>query len=98
MTDEDLGAFGVTRRDFFKKMLAVGFAVPLVTSFALDGVASADQSQEWNSRFGNQTFGNQTFGNQDHDHDDDFDHDRHRFPNQTFGNQFHRHQFPNQFE
>jgi hypothetical protein len=55
MTDEELSSFG-SRRDFFKKMLALGFAVPVISSFALDGVAAATPS-----KFGNQTFGNQRF-------------------------------------
>jgi len=80
MTDEDLEAFGATRRDFFKKMLALGFAVPVISSFALDGVASAG---EWPPSYGNQTYGNQSnFG--DHDHDDRH---RHHFPNQYHPNQ-----------
>ena len=37
MTAEEL-----SRRNFLKRMAAVGFAVPIVTSFALDGVASAE--------------------------------------------------------
>jgi hypothetical protein len=42
MTDEELGALVGSRRDFLKKMVAVGFAVPIISSFALDGVASAE--------------------------------------------------------
>jgi hypothetical protein len=41
MSDEELEAFGLSRRTFFKKMIALGFAVPIVSSFALDGVAGA---------------------------------------------------------
>jgi hypothetical protein len=65
MTDEELSSFG-SRRDFFKKMLALGFAVPVISSFALDGVASATPTKFPNQTCGNQTFGNQTFGNQRH--------------------------------
>jgi hypothetical protein len=65
MTDEELSE--LSRRAFLKRMAVVGFAVPIVTSFALDGVASARPT----SRLGNQSrFGNQidfppvTFPNQ----------------------------------
>jgi len=64
MTEEELSSFG-SRRDFFKKMLALGFAVPVISSFALDGVASANPT-----KFPNSTFGNQRW---DDDHDDDDD-------------------------
>lgn len=40
MSDEEIAKLS-SRRDFFKKMLAVGFAVPVVSSFAFDGSASA---------------------------------------------------------
>lgn len=53
MTDDELGALGITRRNFFKKMIAVGFAVPIVSSFTLDGVAAA--GEEHHFRYGNQT-------------------------------------------
>ena len=43
MTDEEMGALVGSRRDFLKKMVAVGFAVPNISSFALDGVASAEK-------------------------------------------------------
>jgi hypothetical protein len=32
----------VSRRNFFIKLVAIGFAVPVVSSFAIDSVASAD--------------------------------------------------------
>jgi hypothetical protein len=41
MTDEDMKALG-SRRDFFKKMVALGFAIPVISSFSLEGVAAAD--------------------------------------------------------
>jgi hypothetical protein len=79
MTEEE--AAGLSRRAFLKRMAVVGFAVPIVTSFALDGVASADDHHHHhgnqghgNQGFGNQGFGNQGFGNQG-------------FGNQGFGNQ-----------
>jgi hypothetical protein len=53
MTDEELSSFG-SRRDFFKKMLALGFAVPVISSFALDGGAAATPTRFPNSTFGNQ--------------------------------------------
>jgi|HubBroStandDraft_1064217.scaffolds.fasta_scaffold521351_1 hypothetical protein len=61
--DKTTGPKGLSRRAFLKRMAAVGFAVPVVTSFALDGVASS--TDDWSrSRFGNQSFSNQRFGNQ----------------------------------
>jgi hypothetical protein len=64
MADEDgTGSAEVSRRAFLKKMAMVGFAVPIVTSFALDGVASAEVIYKKHSH-GNQTFPNQTFPNQ----------------------------------
>jgi len=54
MTDDELGALGISRRNFFKKMVAIGFAVPILTSFALDGVAAANDDR------GGMSFGNQT--------------------------------------
>jgi hypothetical protein len=42
MTDEEAASSKeFSRRTFLKKMAVVGFAVPVVTSFALDGVTSA---------------------------------------------------------
>jgi hypothetical protein len=42
MTDEEARVSKeLSRRAFLKKMAVVGFAVPVVTSFALDGVTSA---------------------------------------------------------
>jgi len=42
MTDEEAAVSKeLSRRAFLKRMAAVGFAVPVVTSFALDGIASA---------------------------------------------------------
>jgi hypothetical protein len=61
MTDEEAtGSTELSRRSFLKRMAVVGFAVPIVTSFALDGVASADKGH----RHGNQTYPNQTYPNQ----------------------------------
>jgi hypothetical protein len=37
MSDEDLAAFGTSsRRDFVKKMVALGFALPLMSTIALE--------------------------------------------------------------
>ena len=52
MTDDELGSLGITRRNFIKKMVAIGFAVPIVSSFTLDGVAEATQHR---LHHGNQT-------------------------------------------
>lgn len=69
MSDEELEEFGLSRRNFFKKMIALGFAVPVVSSFALDGVAAANERDNFyvspnstitvlppNSLFGNSFF------------------------------------------
>jgi hypothetical protein len=59
MADEDgTGSAEVSRRAFLKKMAMVGFAVPIVTSFALDGVASAEVVYQKHIH-ANQTFPNQ---------------------------------------
>ena len=72
MTDEEAtGSADLSRRAFLKRMAVVGFAVPIVTSFALDGVASADEHRH---RHGNQGYGNQGYGNQ-------------YYPNQSLANQ-----------
>lgn len=63
MTDEELGNLGVSRRDFIRKMLAIGFAVPVVSSFTLDDVASAHDKP-----FGNQMLSNQHHREHHHDH------------------------------
>jgi len=64
MTDEDAASSSeLSRRAFLKKMAAVGFAVPIVTSFALDGVASATD-HDHDHRHPNQTYPNQTYPNQ----------------------------------
>ena len=47
MTEEEAAVSKeLSRRAFLKKMAAVGFAVPVVTSFALDGIASASGEKE----------------------------------------------------
>lgn len=58
MTDEDMKALG-SRRDFFKKMVALGFAIPVISSFSLEGVAAADD--DFNFRHNNG--GNLGYGN-----------------------------------
>lgn len=86
MTDDELGALGITRRSFFKKMVAVGFAVPIISSFTLDGVASAVHEHQFH--YGNQTQNHYPFPNQFQGY----------MPNQTqfpFPNQF-QFPFPNQ--
>lgn len=65
MTEEGAsGSAEFSRRAFFKKMALVGFAIPVVTSFALDGVASAETDWGKDHKYGNQTFHNQKLGNQ----------------------------------
>jgi hypothetical protein len=61
MTEEEL-----SRRAFLKRMAVVGFAVPVITSFALDSVSSGDPGQHYEHRhhYPNQTHPNQTLGNQ----------------------------------
>ena len=39
--DEVLNGVELSRRSFMKKLIAVGFAVPVISSFALDGIAGA---------------------------------------------------------
>jgi hypothetical protein len=71
----------VGRRDFLKRMAALAFAVPVVSSFTLD---PASHTQQHNKRLatltaGNQIcFPNQVFSNQTLAY----------FPNQTFPNQY----------
>ena len=92
MTDDELRAQGVSRRDFIKKMVAVGFAVPIVSSFTLDAVASANpKHMPPNQTYSNQTYPHPrppTLPNQFHFPNQSY------FPNQFFPNQFHFH-FPN---
>jgi hypothetical protein len=51
-------AVGHSRRSFVKKLLAAGFAIPVVSSFALDGVAQAVPTKGGNCQ--DQFLGNQT--------------------------------------
>jgi hypothetical protein len=65
MTDDNAPASkDLSRRAFLKRMAAVGFAVPIVSSFALDGVGSAVPVGDHSH--GNQTHQQhqQTFANQ----------------------------------
>jgi hypothetical protein len=67
MTEEEAArSADLSRRAFLKRMAVVGFAVPIVTSFALDGVASAHEHghDHGNQGYGNQGYGNQGYGNQ----------------------------------
>lgn len=72
MTDEDMKALG-SRRDFFKKMVALGVAIPVISSFALEGVAAAD-GNNYNFNYGNG-------GYDDHDHRHHHHHHHHRHNN-----------------
>jgi hypothetical protein len=67
MTEEEAArSADLSRRAFLKRMAVVGFAVPIVTSFALDGVASAHEHghDHGNQGYGNQGYGNQSLANQ----------------------------------
>jgi hypothetical protein len=83
MTEEEARSADFSRREFLKRMAVVGFAVPIVTSFALDGVASADDHHHRhpNQTYPNQTYPNQSLANQVTDLLDDIL--GHLFPNQT---------------
>lgn len=78
MTDEDMKALG-SRRDFFKKMVALGFAIPVISSFSLEGVAAADDDFNFrHNNGGNLGYGNgSSYGNGD-DCDDHRHHQHHR--------------------
>lgn len=85
-----LGDRGLSRRTFLKRMALIGFAAPVVASFALDAAYATPTSDDETGAdpdlvFGNQAlpvnfFANQIFPNK-------------LFANQTFPNQY----FPNQF-
>jgi ABC-type Zn2+ transport system substrate-binding protein/surface adhesin len=108
MTDDPFSNLTSSRRAFIKRLVALGFAAPVVTSFALDGISVAEAKEQ---SVGNQTFGNgggHNFGNgggrdHDHDHDKDRDKDRHRKPKKDDDDRKdrddwrHKHVFPNQF-
>jgi hypothetical protein len=83
MPDDDAtGSTELSRRAFLKKMAAVGFAVPIVTSFALDGVAAATPDKiDHDHRFPNSTLANQSIPNQVTEALDEFL--EQFFPNQT---------------
>jgi hypothetical protein len=54
--DEVLNAVELSRRSFMKKLIAVGFAVPVISSFALDGIAGAsNEIGSFSHRTGNIT-------------------------------------------
>ena len=57
MSDEQLEALGLPRREFLKKAAVSAFAVPVVVSFGLEGIAEASPTQ----CAPNQTFSNQFF-------------------------------------
>jgi hypothetical protein len=83
---EGFGNVDPGRRGFIKKFAAAAFIAPVIATFALDGIASADTNQHHpNQHFPNQHFPNQHFPNQlcpgeyhpnQHDHGHR-DHDRH---------------------
>jgi hypothetical protein len=53
--DEVLNGVELSRRSFMKKLIAVGFAVPVISSFALDGIAGASDEIGFPHRTGNIT-------------------------------------------
>ena len=88
---EGFGNVDPGRRGFIKKFAAAAFIAPVIATFALDGIASADTNQHHPNQqnpkqhFPNQHFPNQHFPNQlcpgeyhpnQHDHGHR-DHDRH---------------------
>ena len=81
MSDREEGqTSGMNRADFVKRLAAGAFAVPVITSFAMDGLAqAAPRQQSPNQAYPNQTYPNQTYPNQ-------------TYPNQTYPNQ----SYPNQ--
>ena len=65
---------GPSRRAFLARFAGAAFAVPVIASFALDGVAQASERRYHHQGNPNQTSGNQGHPKQCH-------------PNQTTGNQ-----------
>jgi hypothetical protein len=65
-----LDAVPTSRRDFLKKMAAVGFAVPVIGTFTMDSVALAGGNKRRRRgprhKFPNMTRPNQCFPNQHH--------------------------------
>ena len=60
--DKIVEAVEFSRRSFVKKLLATGFALPVISSFALnvgtaDGIPKGHDTENENIFFGNQTFG-----------------------------------------
>ena len=82
MSDREEGqTSGMNRADFVKRLAAGAFAVPVITSFAMDGLAQASVGQQWP----NQSQGNQTTP-------PDHQHPNQSYPNQQWPNQ----SYPNQ--
>ena len=80
---------GLSRRAFLKRMAALAFAVPVISSFALDAASASGGAPH--SAFSNQPpvtpeefFGNQVYELQ-------------RFPNPAFPYEYGPSQFPNQY-
>jgi hypothetical protein len=84
-----------SRRVFMRRFAATAFITPLIASFALDGVALADNTDPSRQRYGNQHYGNQHYGNQSHGNQADTcgDHHRQDFGNQHYGNQHYGNQY-----
>jgi hypothetical protein len=80
---------GPSRRAFLARFAGAAFAVPVIASFALDGVAQASERNYHHQGNPNQTSGNQGHPKQCHPNQSN--------PNQTTGNQGHpKHGYPNQ--
>jgi len=74
VTDEDMQAVG-SRREFFKKMVALGVAIPVISSFSLEGVAAAEDD-DYRYRYGNGGDWGFRYGN-----GGEYDHHHHRYGN-----------------
>lgn len=103
MTSESNDA-GPSRRAFLARFAGAAFAVPVIASFALDGVAQASERNYHHQGQPNQTSGNQGHPKQCHPNqatgnqtDRDHRHPKHGHPNQASGNQgYPNHRHPKQ--
>ena len=79
MSDREEGQpSGMNRADFVKRLAAGAFAVPVITSFAMDGLAQASVTHQWP---------NQVYGQPDGPGAAVAEPDA--YPNQTYPNQTH---------
>lgn len=91
MPGESTDDVRTSRRAFLARFAGAAFAVPVIASFAFDGVAQASERNDHRQGHANQTSGNpkqchpnQTTGNQT---SGDGGYPKHGHPNQTTGNQ-----------